>query len=94
VDPFGHVHLCQGISMGNMWATSLSQLVQDHAPDRHPICGPLLEGGPAALAEALGMQSAPADGYVDECHLCYACRQAMRDAFPQHLVPAQVYGLE
>jgi hypothetical protein len=94
VDPFGHVHLCQGISMGNMWTTPLSRLVRDYAPERHPICNPLLKGGPAALAQALGMQSALAEGYVDECHLCYACRQAMRHAFPQYLVPAQVYGQE
>jgi hypothetical protein len=94
VDPFGHVHLCQGISMGNMWATPLSQLVRDYAPHRHPICGPLLKGGPAALAGALGLGAALADGYVDECHLCYACRLAKRDSFPEHLVPPQVYGQE
>jgi hypothetical protein len=90
VDAFGHVHLCQGISMGNMWETPLSELAAAYAEDRHPICGPLLSGGPAALAEALGVT--PVDGYVDECHLCYLCRKEKREAFPQLLAPAQVYG--
>jgi hypothetical protein len=90
VDAFGHVHLCQGISMGNMWVTPLSELAGAYRGDRHPICGPLLSGGPAALAEALGVT--PVDGYVDECHLCYLCRKAKREAFPELLTPAQVYG--
>jgi hypothetical protein len=90
VDAFGHVHLCQGISMGNMWETPLSELATAYSADRHPICGPLLAGGPAALAEALGMT--PVDGYVDECHLCYLCRKQKRGALPELLAPAQVYG--
>ena len=91
VDAFGYVHLCQGISMGNLWETPLSELVAGYRPDAHPICGPLLEGGPAALARALGVT--PADGYVDECHLCSVCRKAVLDRYPHQLGPRQVYGL-
>lgn len=30
IDPFGNVHLCQGISMGNMWETPLTALVKNY----------------------------------------------------------------
>lgn len=92
VDAFGHVHLCQGISMGNMWETPLSELMAGYRPDAHPISAPLIKGGPAALAVALGVT--PAEGYVDECHFCYLCRRAALDRFTPNLGPKQVYGLE
>ncbi len=91
VDAFGHVQLCQGLSMGNMWETPLSTLVKRYSAAAHPIAGPLLKGGPARLAKEYNV--AHADGYVDACHLCYKVRQALIDQFPQYLAPKQVYGL-
>lgn len=91
VDPYGHVHLCQGLSMGNMWEMPLSTLVESYDPESHPICGPLLEGGPACLAQQYDV--AHDDEYVDECHFCYLLRRALIDTFPQYLAPRQVYGL-
>ena len=55
VDPYGNVHLCRGLLMGNIWERSFSALVRDYAAGAHPICGPLVEGGPAALAERHGV---------------------------------------
>lgn len=92
IDPFGNVHICQGISMGNMWVTPLSKLASNYRPLDHPICGPLIRGGPAELAKATGVQPEP--GYIDECHLCYLTRKAIIDRHPDFLVPRQVYGLE
>lgn len=92
IDPYGNVHICQGISMGNMWETPLSKLVADYHADSHPICGPVLKGGPAALVKELGIK--PDDGYIDECHLCYLSRKAVMDKYPDYLTPGQVYGLE
>jgi hypothetical protein len=91
VDPFGHVHICQGISMGNMWQTPLSELVAGYDPQAHAICGPLIKGGPAELAKASGMT--PDAGCVDECHFCYTTRKALIDTYPEILAPRQVYGL-
>ena len=91
VDSYGNVHVCQGISIGNMWTTPLSELVRSYDAARHPIVGPLVEGGPARLVERFGVEVA--DAYVDECHLCYTARKLLRPAFPQFLAPAQVYGL-
>ncbi len=92
VDCFGNVHLCQGLSMGNMWQTPLSELVANYRPSAHPIVAPLLRGGPVALANEYAVRLA--DGYLDECHLCFAARKALIDRFPEHLGPRQVYGLE
>ncbi|MGD8717365.1 MAG: radical SAM protein [Candidatus Zixiibacteriota bacterium] len=92
VDSFGHVHLCQGLSMGNMWETPLAELVRDYDPEAHPICGPLLRGGPAELARAYDVPHE--DGYVDECHLCFEVRKALIGRFPEYLAPRQVYGLD
>ncbi|TKJ30103.1 MAG: hypothetical protein CEE40_06120 [Chloroflexi bacterium B3_Chlor] len=91
LDPYGHVHLCQGLSMGNMWETPLSALIQNYDPDLHAICRPLLEGGPALLAKQYDVKHQ--DQYIDECHLCYLVRLALIDRFPQYLAPRQVYGL-
>lgn len=46
IDAFGHVHLCQGLLMGNLWQQSLKEIVASYEPTAHPIIGPLLEGGP------------------------------------------------
>lgn len=91
VDPFGNVHICQGLTIGNMWDSPLSELVAKYDPHAHPICGPLIRGGPAELARHHGV---PHDeGYVDECHMCFETRKALIDRFPLYLTPLQVYGI-
>jgi hypothetical protein len=92
VDAFGNVHFCQGLSIGNMWEKPLSQLLADFDARSHPICGPLVEGGPAQLARSCGVPSD--EGYVDACHLCFLTRRSLVDRFPAYLAPRQVYGLE
>lgn len=92
VDHYGHVHLCQGLSMGNMWQQPLSTLARGYSCDAHPVCGPLADGGPALLARKYDLPHDEA--YVDECHFCFLMRRALVDRFPDHLAPRQVYGLE
>jgi len=92
IDSFGNVHICQGLSMGNMWKTPFSELVKNYDPEKHPICGPLLKGGPAQLAREYGVEHE--ETYVDECHFCYLTRLALLERFPEYLTPKQVYGLE
>lgn len=92
VDAFGHVQVCQGVSIGNMWETPLSELVAEYDASAHPICGPLSRGGPAELARTHGVEL---DGaFAAECHYCYLVRRALIDRFPEFLAPRQVYGLE
>jgi hypothetical protein len=91
LDAYGNIHLCQGLSMGNMWGTPLSKIVKQYDADSHPICGPLVNGGPARLAKEYDVQHE--DEYVDACHMCYLVRLALLDRFPQYLAPRLVYGL-
>ncbi|MFW9822476.1 MAG: radical SAM protein [Candidatus Thorarchaeota archaeon] len=92
VDPFGNAHICQGLSIGNFWETPLSDLIENYNPDVHPICGPLIRGGPAELVREFNLNHE--EKYVDECHLCYSCRLVLVKKFPNVLAPKQVYGLE
>jgi MoaA/NifB/PqqE/SkfB family radical SAM enzyme len=92
VDPYEFVHICQGLCMGNIYKIPLSELVGNYLPEEHPICEPLLKGGPVRLAQEFGLDHE--EKYVDACHFCYLMRRAMLDDFPDHLAPRQVYGLE
>ena len=91
VDSYGHVHLCQGLLMGNLWETPLAKLIREYDPRQHPICGPLIEGGPWKLAQTFGLGGA--NQYIDECQACYLLRRELLDRFPKYLAPKQVYGI-
>jgi len=91
IDPFGYVHVCQGITIGNMKQTPLPKLLTDFDPETHPICGPILRGGSAELVREYRVKHE--EKYVDECHLCYSARLNLRKKFPDVLAPNQMYGL-
>jgi len=91
LDPFGEVMVCQGLSIGNIWSKPLAKIMAKYEPEKHPIVGPLLKGGPAELAREYGLPEG--DSYVSECHLCYLVRKKLIDKFPEYLCPNQVYGL-
>ncbi len=91
VDAYGNVHLCQGLSMGNIWEEPLADLIRDYDPERHPIVGPLLRGGPIRLARENGLTIS--DEYVDECHLCYTLRKHLLPSYPAYLAPKEAYGI-
>jgi MoaA/NifB/PqqE/SkfB family radical SAM enzyme len=90
VDPLGNLHICQGVVIGNLFEKPLKEICASYDPDTHPICGLLLEGGPAALVSEYNLPHEPT--YADVCHLCYQARLALRDRFPQYLSPDQMYG--
>ena len=71
---------------------TLSELIYNYRSNSHPICGPLIRGGPAELAKELGMM--PETGYIDECHFCYLTRRRVIGKFSDFLSPKQVYGLD
>ena len=91
VDPFGNLHICQGISIGNLLKNLLTEIMADYKPETHPITGPLLAGGPVELVNRYGLQHEQA--YADACHLCYLLRCKLRDRFPDALTPDQMYGV-
>jgi hypothetical protein len=91
IDPFGYIHLCQGIVMGNINDTPMRRLFEEFDPHKHPICEPILSGGPAELTRRYHVDHEK--GYVDECHLCYSTRMKLRKRFPDLLAPDQMYGV-
>ena len=91
LDPLGYVHICQGISLGNVFQTPLKEICESYDPDSHPITSPLLEGGPAELVRRYDLPHN--EGYADSCHLCYEARKKLRDRFPDVLTPDQMYGV-
>jgi Radical SAM superfamily len=91
LDPFGNLHICQGISIGNLFQSPLSEICAHFEPEAHPITGPLLAGGPTELVRRYGLPHAEA--YADACHLCYTARLDLRSHFPDFLLPDQMYGV-
>jgi hypothetical protein len=90
VDPFGHVHVCQGISIGNANQRPFARIIREYNPDENPIVKLLHQGGPVALVEHFGLGHD--EHYADACHLCYSARCMLRTMFPDTLAPDQMYG--
>jgi MoaA/NifB/PqqE/SkfB family radical SAM enzyme len=91
LDPFGNLHICQGISIGNVFERSLKEICDSYYADVHPICGPLLRNGPVGLLDEYDLPHEKK--YADACHMCYECRLVLRDRFPAILGPDQMYGV-
>jgi hypothetical protein len=91
IDPFGNMHICQGLSIGNIFTASINNICELFDPYSHPIIGALLEGGPNNL---LRKYHIPNKGrYADACHVCYKARKSLRTQFPDILGPDQMYGI-
>ena len=90
LDPFGNLHLCQGLVIGNMCDQPLRMICETYDPEAHPIVGPLLAGGPAELVRHYNLPHE--DKYADACHLCYEARRTLRERFPDQLGPDGMYG--
>ncbi len=91
LDPSGNLHICQGLVIGNLFEKPLREICESYDADAHPICGPLLDGGPVALVSEYNLPHETA--YADACHLCYKARTALRERFPEILAPDQMYGV-
>jgi MoaA/NifB/PqqE/SkfB family radical SAM enzyme len=91
LDPLGNIHICQGISLGNLRQRPLAEICASYEPESHPICGSLLAGGPAALVNRYELPHL--ESYADACHLCYTARLALRDSLPGILAPDQMYSV-
>ncbi len=106
VDPDGNLHVCQGLVMGNLRRRHLKDILGTFRPVEHPVIGPLLAGGPAALVVIAAATASPTSAassgrhqlfepraiYADACHLCYEARRALRGRYPEALGPRYLYG--
>lgn len=90
LDPYGYVHICQGITIGNMWEKPLSEIISDYDPYTHSIVSRLLKGGPLELAKHYGIHYK--EQFVDGCHMCYTIRKDLRSYHPEFLQPNQIYN--
>jgi len=90
VDAYGTVHICQGLSIGNLFQTPLEEICRDYDSDEHPVLRHLVNGGPAELFRT-HFQNGNAS-YADACHLCYEMRKTLMKRFPEALTPPEVYG--
>lgn len=92
LDPYGYVHICQGIIIGNINKTPLSEIMKNYSYKEHPIFQYIKNGGPALLKKHYKINNG--SKFVDACHLCYSTRLHIIEDFPDHLGPKQIYGLE
>ncbi|MDO9348057.1 MAG: radical SAM protein, partial [Anaerolineales bacterium] len=69
LDPLGNLHVCQGITLGNIFETPLKEICATYDVEAHPIAGPLLAGGPVALVQEYNLPHE--ENYADACHLCF-----------------------
>ena len=90
IDPYGYVHVCQGISIGNAFQQPFSKIIETYDALNHPIISLLVKGGPVSLVKKFDLPHNML--YADECHLCYDCRLLLRNRFPSTLTPGQMYG--
>lgn len=90
IDPYGYIHVCHGITIGNIEQKSLTKIIEEYDTNNHPIIAPILSGGPAKLAKEYNIK--PKEKYADACHLCYQTRKTLRNKFPNILTPNQIYG--
>lgn len=90
VDPYGDVHLCQGLVISNLFDCPLPAMVASYRPREHPIIGPLIAGGPAEVARRYNLE--PEATYVDACHLCSNSLQALHARFPSLFDLDKTYG--
>jgi hypothetical protein len=88
VDPYGDLHLCHGLVIGNLFESSLASLVSRYDPEDHPISGLLLEGGPARLVTRYGLE--PESRYEHACQLCRHCQALL---FTRTESPAELQHL-
>lgn len=90
VDAYGHLHVCQGISIGNLFEKPLTEIMASYDPIAHPVIGPVLVGGPIELVKRYRLSHEQT--YADACHLCYASRNQLRKCLSDVLTPCQMYG--
>jgi len=91
LDPFGNLHICQGIVIGNVFDMQLKQICDEYNVISHPICGLLHAGGPAEFVKEFNFEQI-CSYYADACHLCFTMRTILRKRFPDILGPDQMYG--
>jgi hypothetical protein len=92
IDFNGNVTLCPGICIGNLKTQSLTNVLRNYAPEKHPFLHILAQEGPIGLTRMVTEFGIKINQrFVDECHLCYEMRQKLQRRFPSYLAPSSCY---
>jgi len=89
IDPYGNIHICQGIIIGNFLKNELKEIFESYNPKSHPIIKPIIKGGPAELVKEYNLDCK--GEYIDCCHLCFTARKMLMSKFKQFLCPENMY---
>lgn len=93
IGPEGHIHLCQGLLIGeDARNRPLENILENHMKKPNIIVEQLIKGGPAQLAKfAQKYGFKPEDTYVQGCQLCFETRAFLRKHFPKIIAPPENY---
>jgi organic radical activating enzyme len=92
IDCEGNVTLCPGISTGNAYSESLTEVVSRYDCKRHPIIRAIVEKGPVGLLDLARSHGYEQNqNFVNECHLCYEMRKYLCGQYDQYLAPLGCY---
>ena len=84
---------CQGICLGNAKKQTLSEIIGEFKPKKHPIIGKVMsKGGVSSLLElAIEKGYISEKGYADKCHVCYSAQKYLRPYYPDILEPSNIW---
>jgi hypothetical protein len=87
VDESGFVTICPGLSIGNTYATSLREMLENYDYQERAIIAALSDNGMKGLLNLASKNGfVPEEAYIDCCHLCYENRKFLRGLFPDSFV--------
>lgn len=94
IDCFGHVQICDGISIGNVYSQPLNKIIQNYSVKDNIILKTLFEEGPIGLNkfnQEIEFKKSK-NLFVDNCHLCYYIRKLIHKKFSDVLSPQHFYS--
>ncbi len=95
IDPYGNVMICYGLIIGNLYESSLGEILRNYSVNHSPLLKILAEEGPIGLYRlAVNKGWQPKQGFADECALCWQSRYFLRKGWIENLGPDECYPEE
>jgi hypothetical protein len=88
----GYVQVCQGFSIGNLYGSSLHDILERHQKDPSELVLLTARDGPYGLATKVAPHLLQSK-YTDACQLCFLARMAAMDQHPSTFAPRLIYQL-
>jgi hypothetical protein len=89
----GKVFICQGFAYpGSLLNMAFSDIINKENMLRHPLIAAFQENGVKGLLDAALAEGYRAkEYYTGKCHVCWDCRNFLRQRFPDILTPIHAY---